>query len=99
MGELRRLWSGEMPLVRAFWVYAATVGIALNLATSTLFLVLLTADRPLAALAAGYFGSVPYNVVVTVGVWRAADRHQGDRTHAVLARFVTLVGMALLTVT
>ncbi len=99
MGELRRLWSGELPLVQAFWIYAVFGGVAVNLVTSVLFLVLVSADRPLAALVAGYGVSVPYNIVATVGVWRAADRHQGDRTHADLARIVTLIGMALLTVT
>jgi len=99
MDELRRLWSGEMPLARAFWVYAALGGIAVNLVTSALFLALIAAEWPLAALVAGYGVSVPYNVAATVGVWRAADRHDGDRTHADLARLVTLIGMALLTVT
>ncbi len=99
MAELRRLWSGEMPLLQAFWTYGVIVGLSVNLATSALFLVLMAGERPLAALIVGYGVSVPYNVLVVVGVWRSADRYEGDRTHADLARFVTLVGMALLTVT
>ena len=99
MAELRRLWSGELPLAQAFWVYAAFGGVAVNLVTSVLFLVLVSLDWPFSALVAGYGVSVPYNVVATVGVWRAAGNHTGDRTHADLARFVTLIGMALLTVT
>ncbi|MDH3242874.1 MAG: hypothetical protein OEO83_19640 [Alphaproteobacteria bacterium] len=99
MGELRQLWSGELPLARAFWVYAVLGGVAVNLVTSALFLALIAAEQPLAALAAGYGVSVPYNLVALVGVWRAAGRHKGDRAHADLARVITLVGMALLTVT
>lgn len=99
MATLRRLWAGELPLGEAFWVYAVLGGLAINLLTSLLFLVLITADRPFAALLVGYGPSVPYNVVATVGVWRAAARHPGDRTVADLARIVTLVGMTLLTVT
>lgn len=99
MAELRRLWSGALPLAQAFWVYAVFGGVAVNLVTSVLFLVLVSMDWPLSALVAGYGVSVPYNVVATVGVWRAAGRHQGNRTHADLARLVTLIGMALLTVT
>lgn len=98
-GELRRLWSGDLPLAKAFWVYAAFIGVSINLLTSTLFLVLIVADRPLMALAIGYGASVPYNIVATVGVWRAAGRHPGDRAHADLARAATLIGMTLLTVT
>ncbi len=99
MGELRRLWAGEMPLLRAFWIYAVLIGVAVNLLTSAFFLVLLVAERPIAALIVGYGVSVPYNVFVVVCVWRAADRYDGDPAHADLARFVTLVGMILLTVT
>ena len=99
MGELRRLWSGEMMLAQAFWIYAVFGGVAVNLVTSIMFMILISMDRPLAALVVGYGVSVPYNVVATVGVWRAAGRHEGDRTHADLARVVTLIGMALLTVT
>lgn len=99
MGELRQLWYGDLPLARAFWVYAAFVGVSVNLVTSVLFLVLITLDRPLAAFAVGYGVSVPYNILAVVGVWRAAARHPGDRAHADLARAVTLIGMAVLTVT
>ena len=99
MGELRNLWHGEVPLDRAFWGYAVVGGLAVNLTTSLLFLAFAAADWALAALALGYGLSVPYNVVATVGVWRAAERHRGDRARAELFRIVTLVGMALLTVT
>lgn len=99
MGELRRLWTGEMPLIRAFWTYAVLFGVAINLLTSGMFIALIAAERPLAALFAGYGLSVPYNIVATVGVWRAAARHDGNPAHAELARIVTLVGMLLLSLT
>jgi hypothetical protein len=99
MRKLGALWAGELPLAEAFWTYAVMVGLAVNVVTSLLFLALITADRPLAALFVGYVCSVPYNVVVVVGVWRSAARHEGERAHAELARLVTLVGMILLSVT
>lgn len=99
VSELHRLWSGEVPLGRAFWSYAVIGGLAVNLITSVSFLILVSADWPLAALVTGYGLSVPYNVVVLVGVWRAAERHEGDRDWATLARIVALIGMILLTVT
>jgi hypothetical protein len=99
MSRLRALWSGELPLGEAFWTYAVTVGLAVNLITSLLFLVLLSWDRPIAALVVGYALSVPYNVVALVGVWRSAARYEGERIHADLARIVSLVGMVLLSLT
>jgi hypothetical protein len=99
MRRLCALWAGDLPLAEAFWVYAVSIGLTVNVTTSLLFLALIAADRPLAALFVGYVCSVPYNVVAVVGVWRSAARHEGPRAHAELARIVTLVGMILLSLT
>jgi hypothetical protein len=99
MRKLRALWSGALPLGEAFWTFAIGIGLLVNLASSGLFLALITVDRPWAALFVGYVLSVPYNVVALVGVWRSAARHQGEALHADLARIVTLVVMVLLSVT
>jgi hypothetical protein len=99
MNRLRALWSGDLPLGEAFWTYAVIVGLAVNITTTLLFLVLLSWDRPIAALFAGYALSVPYNIVALVGVWRSASRYDGERIHADLARIVSLVGLVLLSLT
>ena len=93
------MWRGDVPLSQAFWNWAVIGGLAINLLTSALFLVLIMNDRVVAALIVGYGFSVPYNIFVTVGVWRSAARYQGDRRWADLARIVTIAGMALLSVT
>ena len=99
MSALRRLWQGDLPLPQAFWNWAVAGGIAVNGLTSILFLGLIMADRIVAAFVAGYALSVPYNIVVTVGVWRSAERYEGERRWANLARIVTVAGMVLLSVT
>ena len=99
MSRLRALWSGDLPLGEAFWTYAVGVALAVNLITSLLFLVLISWDRPIAALFVGYALSVPYNIVALVGVWRSAARYEGARIHADLARIISLVGMVLLSLT
>lgn len=96
MRGFRRLWEGKLPLRNAFWGWAVLGGLLVNLATSLLFFVLISADRPVAAVAAGYGLSIPYNLVVAVGVWRSADRFEGDRQWADLAKAVTVIGMLLL---
>jgi hypothetical protein len=93
------LWKGDMPLADAFWNWAAIGGLAVNLVSSAAFLFLIMAEQPVAAAVAGYVFSVPYNIVVLVGVWRAAARYDGDRKWADLARIVTVSGMILLSVT
>jgi hypothetical protein len=46
MIKLRSLWSGELALGDAFWTWAVTVGLVINLVTSVLFLVLILQDLP-----------------------------------------------------
>jgi hypothetical protein len=96
MTRLRALWSGDLPLGEAFWTYAVWVGLAVNLVTTLLLLALIAADRPWAGLFVGYGMAIPYNVVALVGVWRSAARYQGKPIHAELARIVTPVLMAAL---
>ena len=55
--------------------------------------------EPIAALIVGYALSVPYNILATVGVWRAAAHYAGPQHWAQAARLATLVGMAVLSVT
>ena len=96
MTRLRALWHGDLPLGEAFWTYAVGIGLALNLITTLLFLVLLSWDRPVAALFVGHALAVPYNLVALVGVWRSAARYEGRAGVADLARIVTVVAMLLL---
>ncbi len=99
MSSLCRLWRGELALPNAFWNWAVFGGLGINVASSALFLFLIMADRPIFAFIAGYGLSVPYNVIVSVGVWRSAERYAGERRWADLARIVTIIGMILLSVT
>jgi hypothetical protein len=96
MPRLRALWSGDLPLGEAFWTYAVGRGVAVNGVTTLLLFALLAADRPIAALLLGYGLPLPYNVTALVGVWRSAARHEGKRLHAELARIVTPVLIAVL---
>ncbi len=99
MKKLRSLWLGKLPLSEAFWTWAISVGLLVNVTTSALFLAMITVDRPWAALLFGYALSVPYNFLAVVGVWRSAGRYRGPVHHADLARVATMIVMLLLTVT
>lgn len=99
MTSLVRLWRGELPLADAFWNWAVIGGLVVNIVSSGLFLALMMADQPIAALVAGYAPSLPYNFVATVGVWRSAAHYDGDKQWADAARLVTVVGMVLMSVT
>ena len=99
MRHLRRLWAGELELDNAFWNWAVIGGLIVNLSSSAAFVYLIMAGQPIAALIAGYALSLPYNALVTVGVWRSAERYKGERRFADMARAVTVIGMVLLSIT
>jgi hypothetical protein len=99
MASLSRLWRGELPLKDAFWNWAVGGGLVVNALSSAAFLFLIADDRLLAAYIAGFAPSLPYNVIVTIGVWRAAGHYRGERRWADLARIVTVIGMIILSVT
>lgn len=90
---------GDIPLAEAFWSWAVFGGLLVNISSSVLLLVLITLDQPWLALIAGYGFSVPYNLVVMVGVWRSANRHDGPVHQANLARGATALLMIALTLT
>jgi hypothetical protein len=99
MTTLRRLWQGYLPLDQAFWNWAVIGGIVVNALTSIAFFALVMNGYTAAAFVAGYALSIPYNVLVTVGVWRSAARYEGDRRWADLARIVTVAAMLVLSLT
>ena len=74
-------------------------GLAVNLVTSLAFALLMVGDQLIPALLAGYGLSVLYNLLAAVGVWRSADKYQGEKQWADLARLTTIAGMILLSIT
>lgn len=99
MAQFKSLWRGDLRLGIAFWNWAVLGALLINVSTSILFLVLLTADHPWPALIVGYGLSIPYNIVALVGVWRSAARHDGPKLHADLARGTSLIVLTILSIT
>jgi hypothetical protein len=99
MNKIMDLWRGDLPLGDAFWNWAVLGGLVVNVSTSLIFLWLITLDLPIPALLVGYGLSLPFNALATVGVWRAATRHDGPVIQADLARGVVLLWMAGLSLT
>ena len=95
--QIRDLWHGAVPLDQAVWWYAVAYGLAVNLLTSLLFLVLLVNDAATPLLVIAFVSPIPFNLFVLVAVWRSADRYQGPRKWADLARVGTLIWMIILT--
>jgi hypothetical protein len=77
-------WRGEAPLDRLFWRDMLLVGTLLSIASSTVALVLLGLKLPLWSVLAVHFLPVPYNIFLTIAVWRTAEKAGGLKAQAVM---------------
>ncbi|MDX8462178.1 hypothetical protein [Mesorhizobium humile] len=73
----RTRWRGEAPLDRLFWHDMLLVGTILSLASSALALILLGLKLPLWLVLTAHFLPVPYNIFLTIAVWRTAEKSGG----------------------
>lgn len=73
----RMRWRREVLLDRLFWRDMLLVGTILNVASSALALTLLGLKLPLGLVLAVHFLPVPYNIFLTIAVWRTAEKSGG----------------------
>lgn len=66
-----------MPLERLFWRDMLLVGTIISIASSVLALVLLGLKLPLWLVLTVHFLPVPYNIFLTLAVWRTAEKAVG----------------------
>ncbi len=85
-----------MPLPVAFWRWAMAGGLAVNLSTSVLLLVLVMQGQALAGFLVSHALALPYNILAGVGVWRSAARHGGSRGWADAAKAGAVIWLAVL---
>ena len=89
--SFRQLWRGELPLHEAFWRYAITYDLILNLAATLGALALVLAETPIVFAAVVHFLPVPYSLFAATGTWRSADHYKGNPVHAAMAKLVLAV--------
>ncbi|TGQ09957.1 MULTISPECIES: hypothetical protein [unclassified Mesorhizobium] len=80
----RARWRGEAPLDRLFWRDMLLVGTAINIASSALALVLLGLKLPLWLVLTVHFLPVPFNIFLTVAVWRTAEKAGGFKAQLMM---------------
>jgi len=84
--KLGELWRGQLPLEIAFWHYAIYYGLIINLAATTISVILLLQDAPIAWFIVVHLLPVPYSVITACGVWRSAHHHKGQGGFATFTR-------------
>lgn len=89
--SLKQLWLGQLPLQEAFWRYAITYDLILNLAATLAALTLYLRDAPIILAFIIHFLPLPYSIFAATGTWRSADRYEGNPLHATAAKVVILI--------
>ncbi|MER9654087.1 hypothetical protein NKJ26_11280 [Mesorhizobium sp. M0152] len=80
----RSRWLGRVPLDRLFWRDMVLAGTVINLASSVAALILLGLKLPLALVLAVHFAPVPYNIFLTICVWRTVETSGGAKASLIM---------------
>ena len=75
--SVARLWSGSLPLARAFWEHAILYGGISSLVATAGALAVLALDLPALLALAVHLSPVPYLLATVVGVYRSAGHYRG----------------------
>ena len=87
----RARWLGEVPLGLLIWRDTLLVASALNAIASMTALGLLALDAPPMLALPVHFAFVPYNIFLTLSIWRTAERTGGSTVGYMLLATAWLV--------
>ena len=89
--SLKQLWLGRLHLREAFWRYAITYDLILNLAATMAALTLILVESPIILAAIVHFLPLPYSLFAATGTWRSADRYEGNPSLANAAKIAIII--------
>jgi hypothetical protein len=79
------LWRGEFPLGRVLWSEMLIIGTVVNIGATIAALLLFVSGLPVAIGVAVHFLTLPYNLLLLLGVWHAAQRDASQWSFAAQA--------------
>lgn len=91
---VKNLWRGELPLARVFWTDMLTVGTAINVGAMIAAIGLFLSGQVALGVVV-HFAPVPYNLLLLLGVWHAAQREASEWSFAVQVVAVVWFGVML----
>ena len=91
VAALSALWKGELSLGQAFWEYAIAYGTIANILATIAAIAASTAGLPDVIAIAIFLLPLPYILTAVIGVVRSANRYQGPRNWAGMAKVAVIV--------
>jgi len=92
----RSRWLGQVPIDRLFWRDMMLVGTGINVASSAAALILLGLKMPLGLVLAVHFAPVPYNIFLTIAVWRTAEKSGAKASLMLLGSALWLIATVVI---
>jgi hypothetical protein len=89
-GFFGKLSNGDYGLAKTYWLYGVLVGFVVNIEMKPITSIGLLVIVMLAYTA--------YEIPVVMGTWRAANKYEGSKVWAVLAKIAVVLGAIMLVV-
>ncbi|MCS5551495.1 MAG: hypothetical protein NZ811_08275 [Gammaproteobacteria bacterium] len=89
-GFFGKLANGDFGLAKTYWVYGVLVGFVVSIIINVI-----TSIGGLVILMLAY---TAYEIPVIMGTWRAANKYQGSKIWAILAKIAVVLGVISLAV-
>lgn len=80
-----KLVCGDYGLALTYWVFCVGAGV--------IFRIIFSSITSVNALIIVLIVYIPYTIAVMLGVWNAADRYNGPKVWAVLAKILVILGL------
>ena len=98
MRNLKALWLGELPLGRAFWVFAIAYGTIANIVATIAAIGAAAAGLPDTLVVGIFLTPLPYILLAVLGVFRSANRYEGSPEWRYLAKIAVAIWAAAMVV-
>jgi hypothetical protein len=98
MDLIRDLWFGDVPLVKTYWLFGVVVGVGFAIAFTFIEYQsegLSTGFGPILFIGLIVFCFI-YVIFINVAIWRSANKYQGPRRYAILAKIMVIVSWGAL---
>ena len=95
MDLIRRLWRGNIPLARTFWLYGVCVNLSV-VATMNYFLVYNKQALSTAVVYISIWAIIAFSIIyfpyIFISIWRSANKYQGHRFYTIAAKIIVIFG-------
>lgn len=96
MNLIKKLWQGNIPLSRTFWLYGVCVNV-LVVATMNYFLIYNKQALSTSVVYISIWAIISFSIIyfpyIFISIWRSSNKYEGHRVYAIAAKIVVIIGL------